>query len=113
MSVSALDLGCIFADGFDYLATDDPLFLTPAAGGDPVKFLHGRRQADFEAIEQDPTVAVEFVAWTMEPLCIGGVYAYNGESWTVGSDDHHKAGGPVAPTNPNTPFSYTLFRHTR
>ena len=39
MRIGALDLGCVFNDAFEFLATDAPLFLTPVASGDPVKFM--------------------------------------------------------------------------
>ncbi len=111
--IGALDLGCVFNDAFEFLATDAPLFLTPVASGDPVKFMHGLRSGDVDTTDQDPLVAHEFIAWTMEPLCMGGTYEYNGETWTATRSNYHKAGGPVAPTDPNMPHNYLMIRFKR
>jgi hypothetical protein len=46
MNISADALGSIFSDAFDYLATDEPLYLTPTGGGDPVLFMHGLRSGE-------------------------------------------------------------------
>lgn len=113
MSLSAADLGSVFDEAFDFLATDDPLYLTPTGGGDPVLFMHGLRSNDVDDTDQDPVVSHEFIAWTKEPLAMGGTYTYNGETWTATRSNYHKAGAPVAPAAPNMPHNYLMIRHKR
>ncbi len=107
MSFSAVDVQGLMHDCFDFLSTDEPTELQPAAGGDPITFMHGLRSGDVDATENSPRVPMEMIAWTKEPLCMAGVYTYNGESWTAGEDNHHKAGNPLMT------FSYLMTRQVK
>jgi hypothetical protein len=113
VNISADALGSIFSDAFDYLATDEPLYLTPTGGGGPVLFMHGLRSGDVVTNDQDTMVTNEFIAWTKEPLAMGGTYTYNGQTWTVDSSNYHKAGSNVAPAEQNMPHNYLLRRHQK
>lgn len=107
MSFAALDIQSVIHDCFDFLTTDNPTELTPAGGGDPIPFVHGLRSGDADTTENPIRVPKEFIAWTKEPLSMAGVYTYNGESWTAGEDNHHKAGNPLLT------FSYLLTRQVK
>lgn len=103
--LDASDVNCIIGDIFDFLSTDEPVMLTPSSGGTPITFMHGLRSGDVEDGSQSPAVPMEIIAWTKEPLCMGGTYTYNSHTWTVTRDNHHKAGGQ------NATYSYLLTRH--
>ena len=103
--LNASDVNTLFSDVFDFFATDDVNQLAPAGGGSAITFMHGLRSADVIDSSQSPRVSMEIVAWVKEPLSIGGVYTYNGHSWTVNSLNYHKAGAQ------DVTYSYILSRH--
>lgn len=107
MSFAALDIQSVMHDCFDFLTTDDPTLLVPGAGGDGIEFMQGLRSGDVDATENPIRIPMEMIVWTKEALCMGGAYTYNGESWTVAEDNHHKAGNPLLT------FSYLLRRQVK
>jgi hypothetical protein len=104
--LDASDVNSLFSDIFDFLATDEAGELTPTGGGDAIPFMHGLRSSDAIVKPNSPRVSMELIAWVKEPLSVGGVYTYNGHSWTVISLNYHKAGVQ------DVTYSYILNRHS-
>lgn len=102
--LDASDVADLLGDCFDFLATDEPCELVPAAGGDPIPFIHDLRSGELETEGNPARVQHELLVWVKEPLAVGSRYTYNGKTWTCGPSAHHKAGGRLAP------LSYLLVR---